>query len=107
MYSPRLAWMRCSLRPTEASGRVTQSWRRPLSAEISVWSRRHLLSARAAALEAGVVVALRRTMALDFLRVARGAFGASRLRSPAGAYRRSQRTFLHWWLHSAITKEGP
>src|SRR5688572_2199218 len=52
----------------------------------------HSFSARAAPLEAGVVVTLRETRyLLDCSLCLRGAFRSAFLRSPAGAYRRSQR----------------
>jgi hypothetical protein len=53
------------------------------------------LSARAAPLEAGAVVTLCATLVLDCSLRSRGALRSSLLRSPAGAYRRSQRIFSH------------
>jgi hypothetical protein len=47
-------------------------------------------SARAEPLEAGAVVTLRETTVLELLARLRGMFRSSLLRSPAGAYRRSQ-----------------
>jgi len=47
-------------------------------------------SARAAPMQAGAVVTLRETTVLDLLAPLAGVFRSSFLRSPAGAYRRSQ-----------------